>query len=150
MRELRDLLLELDKGKVYIQARGLKNLIPEDAQMTCDTASTLQIKCGLITGGLSELIAVSEVYLGKAKRLKEDCLTDKTAQADEKSEAAKVRLGKATKEYRALADELVLAEALFNHLNSYKKFFDNMVFIMRSKQDKEARDWQSTPTHETK
>jgi len=148
MRELGALLVELDKLNVYSQARALKKIIPVDGKMTGDTASTLQTRCALITAELSELHAKAEYYAEKAKRLRDDCLTDKTALSQEKSEAAKQREAKSSEEYRKLADERVVAKVLLNHLTSYKKFFDNMVYVMRSKQDKEARDWQSTPTSE--
>lgn len=148
MRELGTLLVELDTNKVYTQARALKKLIPVDGQLTGDIASNLQTRCALVTAELSELHAKAEYYAEKAKRLRDDCLTDKTTQSDEKSEAAKSRWAKGTEEYRKLADERVVAKVLLNHLTSYKKFFDNMVYVMRSKQDKEARDWQSTPTSE--
>ena len=148
MRELGDLLKELDKGGIYVRARALKAEIPASGQVQCDMASVLQTKCALITADLSELIARSELYAEKAKRLRDDCLSDKTTASPEKSEAAKSREAKGTGEYRALADERVVAKVLLNHVSSYKKFFDNMVYVMRSKQEKEARDWQSTPTSE--
>ena len=149
MREIGDLIKELDKDKIYVQALSLQREIPSDGLVQGDSASIFQTRCALITAELSILIGRAERYAEKAKRLRDDFLNDETTKSGEKSEAAKSRVAKGEKLYRELADERVVAKVLLNHLNSYKKFFDNMVYVMRSRQEKEKRDWQSTPTSET-
>lgn len=149
MRELGDLVKELDTTGIYIRARKLKKEIPVNGIINGELASTLQTRCSLITADLSEVIAKAELYAEKSKRLRDDCLTDKKTASPEKSEAGKEREARLNPEFRALADERVLGKVLFNCLTSYKKFFDNMVYVMRSRQEKEKRDWQSTPTSET-
>lgn len=150
MRELGDLLKELDKVGIYKQAIALKGQLPSNGILTCELASALQTQFATVTIELSILLAKAEFYAEKAERLKDDCLTEKTGASEEKSEAAKGREAKATKEYRALADERAVAKVLLNHIANFKKSFDNMVYVMRSRQDKEARDWQATPTSETR
>ena len=150
MRELGVLLTELDVTGIYKQALALKGKVPADGLVTCEVASTLQTQFGVTTMELSILLAKAEYYAEKAERLRDDCLTDKAGESEEKSEAGRTRYARATKEFRALADERAVAKVLLNHIANFKKSFDNMVYVMRSRQDKEARDWQSTPTQESK
>lgn len=150
MRELGELLKELDTIGIYKQALVLKNKVPSDGIINCELASTLQNQFGTITLELSILLAKAEYYFEKAERLRDDCLTRKTGESQEKSEAAKVREARASDEYKALADERAVAKVLLNHMRDFKKSFDSMVYVMRSRQEKETRDWQSTPTSEIK
>ena len=149
MRDKKALLLELDKKGILGQAFKLQKAIPDNGIISGDNASILQNRCSLITAELTHLIFEAECYGIKAKRLRDNCLNEGAGKSEEKSEAAKIREASSSPMYVELADERALAKALLNYLVNYKKFFDNAVYVMRSRQEKEKRDWQSTPTSET-
>lgn len=146
MRDKKALLKELDKNNILGQAFKLQKAMPETGLITGDDASVFQTRCSLMTAELTHLIFETECYAIKARRLRENCLNESASQSQEKSEAAKIREGSSTAMYVELADERSLAKALLNYLINYKKFFDNAVYVMRSRQEKEKRDWQSTST----
>ena len=145
MKELMD---KLDMTEEYLGILAFKNTIPQDGSIPCDQASVFQTKCWLISCDLTRLTTIAEVHAGKTKRLKEDTLNDKKSASEATSEAGREREAKCNEEYRAVAYAYVTAEALLNNLLSLKKFFENGVYVMRSRQDKEAKDWQATPTTE--
>ena len=150
MKTLGELLKELDKDNTYLKAMALKKSVPKGGEIPVDLASTLQTQCWLMTSDISTLHTRVAYYANKMERVKEDTLNDKKRISEEKSEAAKERNAKCTNEYRLVADEYAVAKVLLNDITSLKKFFDNGIYTNRSRQDKEARDWQSAPTSELK
>ena len=149
MRDKKELLVELDKHGILAQAFKLQKAIPENGLVSGDDASILQTRCSLITAELTHLIFEVECYALKAKRLRDDRLNEGTSKSEANSESARVREASSDDIFKDLADERASAKALLNYLINYKKFFDNAVYVMRSRQEKEKRDWQSTPTTET-
>jgi hypothetical protein len=145
---MRELITQLGMMEDYQKVLALKAQIPEDGIIPVDLASTLQTKCWLVSADLTALHTRAEIHEGKAKRLREDTLIDKKAECEEKTDVAKGNYAKASTEYRAACESYNVALALLNNVASLKKFFENGVYVMRSRQDKEARDWQSTPTSE--
>lgn len=149
MKSIEQVIAEIDSYKIYDEMRKLVASIPVNGQITGDMASVLQTKCWLVTSKVTKLLSDLEVRVAFLERQREDILSDQKALSEEKSEAGKERVAKATPEYRAIADELAVAKVAMNKVLNQKKFFDNGVYVMRSKQEKEKRDWQSTPTTET-
>ena len=145
---MKELIKQLKMEEEYLRILTFKNTIPEDGNIPVDVASTLQTKCWLISADLTTLTTKAEVHEGKMKGFREDTLSDKKAECEEKAENAKERFAKSTPEYRTARDAYYIATALLNNLNSLKRFFENGVYVMRSRQDKEAKDWQATPTTE--
>lgn len=150
MKSIEQIISEVDTFKIYNEMRALVQSIPESRDISGDAASVFQTKCWLITSKVTKLLSDLEEKVVSLERKKEDTLADKRALSKEKSETAKDRDAKCTPEYRAVADELAVTKVTFNKIQNQKKFFDNGVYVMRSRQDKETRDWQSTPTSEIK
>lgn len=145
---MRELIKKLKMEEEYLRILAFKKTIPEDGNIPVDSASVFQTKCWLISADLTALTTRAEVHEGKMKGLREDTLNDKKAECEEKAENAKERFAKSTPEYRIARDAYYKATALLNNITSLKRFFENGVYVMRSRQDKEARDWQATPTTE--
>lgn len=150
MKTIAQLIKEIDTHNIYAEMSSLIQQVPLNGEIPVNMASVLQTQCWLITAKITKLISDLEAYAGEVKRNRDDTLADQKALSDEKSESGKERVAKCTPEYRALADEAVIAEVTLNKVLNQKKFFDNGVYVMRSRQEKEARDWQSTPTSEVK
>jgi len=145
---MKELIQKLDIKQNYLKAMRLWKEIPENGIISVELASVLQTKCWLISCDLTAISTKAEVYMGKTKRQRDDMLNDKKTESESSSQAAKETDAKCTQDYRTLADEYEKAVALFNNITSLKKFFENGVYVMRSRQDKEAKDWQSTPPQE--
>lgn len=145
---MRELIKQLKMEEEYLRILAFKKTIPEDGNIPVDLASTLQTKCWLVSLDITMLTTRAENHRDRMKELREDVLNDKKAECEEKAENAKERYAKSTKEYREARNAYHTAETLLNNINSVKRFFENGVYVMRSRQDKEARDWQSTPTAE--
>ena len=150
MKSIDQIISEIDTYKIYDEMKALVISIPKDGNISGDLASTLQNKNWLITQKVSKLLGDLEERVVILERRKEDILGDKRAISQEKSETAKDRDAKCTEEYRAVADELAVTKVAFNKVQNQKKFFDNGVYVMRSRQDYEKRDWHSTPNSEVK
>ena len=145
---MRELIEKLGMMADYQKVLALKKEIPEDGNIPVDQASTLQTKCWLMSADLSALHTRAEIHEGAMKRNKDNTLIDKKEECTESADNARERYARASDEFKNAVKAHHVATSLLNNITSLKRFFENGVYVMRSKQDLEERDWQSTPTTE--
>jgi len=150
MKSIQQVISEIDSYKIYNEMVNLVKQIPTNGIINGELASILQTKCWLIIGKANKLASDLEEATVKLDVQLKNVLSDKKSISEEKSEAGKEREAKACKEYQELYEEFKVTEVAKNKVVNQVAWFNGGVFVMRSRQTKENREWQSTPTTETK
>ncbi len=147
---MKDLLIRLGVLEAYAEVRRFQHEMEETTGETVDQASINQDKCWQYQGKLIDIHAKADMNEKKCKLDRDNTLADKKNECEEKTATAKEQYAKSTIEYREACIKFSDAEAFKTHIEKISKFFEGGVFVKRSRQDKEARSWQATPTQETK
>lgn len=148
MKTIEEVISEVDTHKIYPEMVDFINEVTRLGDVTGDQASTYENKYHLITPKATKLLGDLERQVAYLERLREDTMNDLKAVSEEKSEAAKERDAKCDDRWRTVADDYAIAKVVFNKVNLLKKFFDGGVYVMRSRQANQKKDWHSTPTSE--
>jgi hypothetical protein len=148
MKTIEQIIAEVDNHNIYADMVGFMQEMSKALEPTGDQASNFENRYHLMTIKVTKLLGDLESKVAILKRSKEDVVGDKKAVSEEKSEAGKERDAKTSPEYRAVADDLAITEVALNKINNLKKFFDGGVYVMRSRQANQKKDWHSTPTNE--
>lgn len=146
---MKELLTKLGLEPKYKEVRAFQVELESSANCDGEAASVFQNKCWQIVAKLIDMHTTVELEEEKAKHKRDNVYNDLKSECEEKADAAKDRWAKTQQTYRDAAMEFSKAKTLNNHLADLMKFFESGIYVMRSRQEKEARSWQATPTQET-
>jgi ElaB/YqjD/DUF883 family membrane-anchored ribosome-binding protein len=149
MKSIEQIINEIDKYGIHKEMISFRQEVDRIGDMSGDQSSTYENKYHLISAKVTQLLSDAEEYLAIKERKKEDKLNDLRAVSEEKSEAAKEREAKCNPDWRELADDVAIAKVVYNKLFNQKKWFDSGVFICRSRQENQKKDWYTVPSTES-
>ena len=122
--------------------------IPKSGEIVPDDAIILQVLFWQMKTKLSDMVTKAERYELDTKQKRDNLDVDIQSTSEEKSEAAKQRVARADKSWRALQDQRLEAGVLTEYLKMKRSDFEQAVYVMRAILTYGRKDQESMPTQE--
>ena len=145
---MKETIKKLGLTQGFKEMIALSKRIPKSGEIISDDAIMLHVLFWQMKSKLSDMITKAERYELDIKQKRDNLAVDIQSESEEKSEAAKVRVSKADKEWRTIQDTRVEAEVLVKYLKMKREDFDQGVYVMRTCVTYGKKDQESMPSQE--